>query len=108
MYKGLLDRQSLRAADGVKYFKNTLGPHFTRRVQNVFTWRCFFLFRARRENMEMVKWNDFFSLLLKRLKDSWMDVLPSNNRSETRRQKISFMLMWPEGVKKNEAEVQNF
>ena len=30
MYKGLLDREHLRAADGVKYFRDTLDPHFIR------------------------------------------------------------------------------
>ena len=28
MYNGLLDGESLRAADGVKYFRDTLRPHF--------------------------------------------------------------------------------
>ena len=31
MYKGLLDRESLRAADGVKYFRDTLRPPFHQR-----------------------------------------------------------------------------
>ena len=28
LHKGLLHRESLRAADGVKYFRDTLTPHF--------------------------------------------------------------------------------
>ena len=28
LYRGLLNREPLRAADGVKYFRNTLRPHF--------------------------------------------------------------------------------
>ena len=34
----------------------------------------------------MVKWAGKFSLLLKRLKDSWMDMLPLSTMSEERRQ----------------------
>ena len=41
--------------------------------------------RARRENSEMVKWIGKFSLLLTRLKDAWMDMLPTFSMSETRR-----------------------
>ena len=36
---GLLDRESLRAADGVKYFRDTLKPHFIKGAQSVFLWR---------------------------------------------------------------------
>ena len=36
MYKGLLDRESLRAADGAKYFRDTLRPHFIKGAQSVF------------------------------------------------------------------------
>ena len=35
--------------------------------------------------MEVVKWICNFSLLLKCVKDSWMDILPMNNMSETLR-----------------------
>ena len=38
------------------------------------------------ENMEMVKWIGKFSLLLKRLRDAWMDMLPMFAMSETRKQ----------------------
>ena len=34
MYKGLLDREPLRAADGVKYFRDSLRPHFIKGAQN--------------------------------------------------------------------------
>ena len=37
--KGLLDRESLRAAYGVKYFRDTLKPHFIKGAQSVFYWR---------------------------------------------------------------------
>ena len=85
MYKGLLDRETLRS-EGVKYFKNTLRPHFIKGALSVFLWRFFQFIRARRENIEMVKWIGKFSLLLKRLKDAWMDMLPMSSMNETRRQ----------------------
>ena len=46
MFTELLNRESLRAADGVKYFRDfrdTLRPHFIKGVQSVFLWR-FYLF----------------------------------------------------------------
>ena len=55
----------------------------------------------------MVKWIGKLLLLLKRLKDSWMDMLPKNNMSETK-DKIYIMLMWPVKMKREEAEVRNF
>ena len=71
--KGLLNREALRADDGVKCFRDTLRPHFIKGAQNVFLWRFHLLSRARRGNIEMVDGIGKFSLLLKRLKDSWMD-----------------------------------
>ena len=86
-YKGLLDRESLRATDGVKYFRNALRPHFIKGAQNVFLWRFHqFTRTARRGNIEMVKWIGKFSLLLTRLRDAWMDILPLFTISEERRQ----------------------
>ena len=41
MYKGLLDREFLRVADGVKYFRDTLRPHFIKGAQSVFLWRFY-------------------------------------------------------------------
>ena len=83
MYKRLLDRESLRSDDGVKYFMDTLRTHFTRGVQSVSLRRCFYSFRAKRENMEVVKWIGKFTLILKGLKVSWMDMLPTNDMSKT-------------------------
>ena len=74
MYKGLLDREPLKAADGVTCFRNTLRPHFIKRSQSVFFWRFYQFTRARRGNIEMVKWMGKCSLLLKRLKDACMDM----------------------------------
>ena len=83
MYKGLLDNEHLKTADGVKYFRDTLRTHFIKGAQSVFLWRFYPFTRARRGNIEMVKWIGKFSLLSKRLKDSWMDMLPM---SEEQRQ----------------------
>ena len=43
------------------------------------------LFGQRRGDIEMVKWIGKFSLLLKRLRDAWMDMLPTSTMSEQRR-----------------------
>ena len=85
MYKGALDCESLRAADGVKYFRDTLRPHFIKGAQSVFLWRIYQFTRARRGNVEMVKWIGKLSLLLKRLKDSWMDMSPMSALSKEQR-----------------------
>ena len=65
MYKGLLDREHLKTADGVKYFRDTLRHHFIEGAQSVFLWRWIKFNRSRRGNIEMVKWVGKFSLLLK-------------------------------------------
>ena len=39
MHKGLLDREPLRAADGVKCFRDTWRPHFIKGARGVFFWR---------------------------------------------------------------------
>ena len=85
-YKGLLDRESLRTADGVKYFRDTLRPHFIKGAQSVFLWRFCQFTRASRGNIEMVNWTGKFSLLFKRLKDSSLDMLPMSTLSEEQRQ----------------------
>ena len=38
-------RESLRADDGVKYFRDTLRPHYVKGAQNVFLWRFYLLRR---------------------------------------------------------------
>ena len=55
LYKGQLNRESLRAADGVKYFRDTLTPHFIEGAQSVFLSRFYQFTRARRGHVEMVK-----------------------------------------------------
>ena len=42
--------------------------------------------RSRRGNAEMVKWISKFSLLLKRLRDAWMDMLPVSVMSQEQRE----------------------
>ena len=86
MYKGLLDRESLRAADGVKYFRDTLRHHCIKGAQRVFLWRFHPFNRARRGSVEMVKWIGKLTLLLKRLRDVWLDMLLMSAMSETQRQ----------------------
>ena len=86
MHKGLLDREHLKTADGVKYFRDTLRPHFIKGAQSVFLWRFYQFNRTRRGNIGMVKWIGKFSLPLKRFKDSWMDMLPMSTLSEEQRQ----------------------
>ena len=39
MDKGLFNRVSLKAADGVKYFLDSLRHHFVKEDQDVFLWR---------------------------------------------------------------------
>ena len=75
------------AEDGVKYFRDTLRPHYVKGAQNVFLWRFYLFNRARRRNIEMVDWIGKFSLLLKRLKDSWMDMPPLSAMSQERRER---------------------
>ena len=85
MHRGHLDRESLRAEDGVKYFRDTL-RHIFKGAQSLFLWSFDQFTRARRGNIEMVKWLGKISLLLKRSRDAWMDVLPVSTMSEEPRQ----------------------
>ena len=65
---------------------STLRLHFIKGAQSVVLWILFQFIRAKRGDIEMVKWIGKFSLLLKRLKDAWMDMLPMSSMNETRRQ----------------------
>ena len=47
MHKGLLNRESLRAENGVKYFKDTLRPNFIKGAQSVFLWRIYQFIRTK-------------------------------------------------------------
>ena len=48
MCKGLLNRESLRAEDGVKFYRDTLRHHFVKGAQSVLLWRFYLFIRARR------------------------------------------------------------
>ena len=74
MYKGLLNREPLRAEKWSQVFQRYFETHFIKRAQSVFSWRFDQFTRARRGSIEMVKWIGKFSLLVKRLKDGWMDI----------------------------------
>ena len=86
MYTGLLDREPLRAEDGVKYFKDTSRPHCIKGAQSVFLWRVYQFNRARRGSVEMVRWMGKFTLLLLRPRDAWLDMLLLFTMSQERRQ----------------------
>ena len=85
-YKGLLNRESLRAEDGVKYFRDSVRHQFIKGSRSVFVWRFYLFIRARRGNTEMVSRIGKFSLLLKRLKDSWMNLLPLSGLTQQPRE----------------------
>ena len=58
LYKGLFNSEPLRAADGVRYLRDTLRPHFIKGAQSVFfRWSFFFQFtRAKEGHVEQVDW----------------------------------------------------
>ena len=64
MHIGLLNREALRAEDGVKYFRDTLRPPFIQGAQSVFLWRFYKFIRARTASIDIVDWIGKFSLLL--------------------------------------------
>ncbi len=80
VYKSLLDRNHLKTANGVRYFKDTLRPNFVKGNQSVFLWRFFQLVRTHRGNMDFVKWIGRFTVSQKRLFESWMDLMPEYNK----------------------------
>jgi hypothetical protein len=76
VYKSLLDRELLRDPEsGVAYFKRELRPNLVKGTQSVFLWKCFQLFKAHRGQQDFVRWLGRFSVLRKRLAESWMDLL---------------------------------
>ena len=90
MYKGLLERESLRSEDEVQVFHGYFETPLHQRSSECFPLLILHFIRARGENMEMVKWIETCSLLIKLLKDSRMDTSTTNmyllGKSETRRQ----------------------
>ena len=78
MYKPLLDRDLLRdPVNGVRYFKDTVRPHFVKGNQSVFLWRFYQFLRFYRGRQDLLRWIGRQSVVRKRLQDSWMDLLPS-------------------------------
>ena len=53
-YRGLLNRDALKAEDGVKYFRDKLRPHFVRGAYSVFLWRLHYFFVLGEETL---KWS---------------------------------------------------
>ena len=78
MYKGLLNRELLSRKRS-QVFQRYFRTHFIKRAHSVFPWRFDQFTRARRGNIEMIKWIGNLSLLLKRLKDGWMDISPTGS-----------------------------
>ena len=81
-----LNRDALKAEDGVKYFRDKLRPHFVKGAYSVSFWRFYLLMRAGRGHTEMVDKSGKFDLLLKRAKDAWMDMLPLSSMMDKQRQ----------------------
>ena len=80
VYKPLLDRDLLRDPNnGVRYFKDTIRPHFVKGNQSVFLWRFFQFLRFYRGQQDLLRWIGRLSVVRKRLQDSWMDLLPPTN-----------------------------
>ena len=56
VYKPLLDRDRLRdPANGLRYFKDTLRPHFVKGNQSVFLWRFFQFLRCYRGQSDLLR-----------------------------------------------------
>ena len=112
-YKPLLDRDRLRDPDnGVRYFKDTLRPHFVKGNQSVFLWRFFQFLRCYRGQSDILRWIGRLSVVRKRLQDSWMDLLPQvddndpqflqdlqevhNRRAAAQQPQVDAQTAWPD------------
>ena len=83
VYKPLLDRDRLRDPDnGVKYFKDMVRPHFVKGNQSVFLWRFYQFLRFYRGQQDLLRWIGRFTVVLKRLRDSWMDLLQPTSEQD--------------------------
>ena len=57
VYKPLLDRDLLRDPNsGVRYFKDTIRPHFVKGNQSVFLWRFYQFIRFYRGQQDLLRW----------------------------------------------------
>ena len=77
-------------------FQGYVATQFQKRAQSVCLLGFYPFFRARRGDIEMVKWIGKFSLLLKRQRDAWMDMLPmtivASDLSEFHRERLTSSL----------------
>ena len=112
MYKRLLERESLRSEEEVQVFHGYFETPLHQRSSECFPLPIFHFIRARRENMEMVKWIETLCITPQAVErfPEWTcqrqtctffgRVKPED--------KISFMLVCPAEVKKDEAKARNF
>ena len=71
-----MDPEQLReAGEGVDYLKRTLRPFFVKGTSHAFLWRFMQIFKAHRGQQDLLRWMGRFGVLVKRLKESWMDCL---------------------------------
>ena len=80
VYKSLFDRNLLKTTDGVRHFKEVLRPHFVKGAQSVFLWRFLLLMRTTRAHTEFVRWIGKFTVMKKRVLESWMDLMPEYHK----------------------------
>ena len=78
--KNMLDGERLREpADGgrvaAKYLMDTLRPNFIKGTTNVFMYRFLKFFSERRGNRDFLQWQNMLQVTVKRLRESWMDLL---------------------------------
>ena len=74
--RGLLNREPLRATDGVKFFRNTSRPHFRKGAHNVFLWRFY--------RFNRVKWIGRFSVSFSDNLITWMFIVESDLTEDQR------------------------
>ena len=79
MYQGVLNRESLRVEDGVKYFRDKLSQPFCERGSKCFPLEISLFYSSKKRIGN-------FSLLLKRVKDSWIDLFPLSAMTEQQRE----------------------
>ena len=67
-------------------FQGYVETDFIKRAQNVSSGDFINLSKQKKGNIKMVKWTGKFSLLLKRLRDAWMEMLPIIAMSQEQRE----------------------
>ena len=80
--KSILDNDRLRDPEGgVKYFKKVLREYHVKGAEYVFLWRFLMLFKLTRGSTEFIRWIGRFEVTLKRVKEAWMDLLPTYTKT---------------------------